>query len=130
MRAGGSRTRSAHVAGELVAGQNLCGAPAVQADLGGKAASYLVSKHSYSDFQIRAEFWVDSDANSGIFIRVTNPEKIGADSAYEVNIFDKRPDPAYGTGATSGSVRLEQEAAVGLLTFQGPNDDGIKPSYR
>ena len=37
----------------------------VQADLGGKDASYLVSKQSYDDFQMRAEFWVDSDANSG-----------------------------------------------------------------
>lgn len=70
----------------------------VVADLGGSAASYLVTKESYGDFQIRAEFWVDSDANSGIFIRAQNPEKIGADSSYEVNIFDKRPDPSYGTG--------------------------------
>ena len=69
----------------------------VIADLGGKDASYLVSKESYGDFQIRAEFWVDSDANSGIFIRAQNPEKIGADTSYEVNIFDKRPDPSYGT---------------------------------
>ncbi len=70
----------------------------VIADLGGKDASYLVTKESYADFQIRAEFWVDSDANSGIFIRAQNPAKIGADTAYEVNIFDKRPDPSYGTG--------------------------------
>ncbi len=70
----------------------------VIADLGGKDASYLVTKESYGDFQIRAEFWVDSDANSGIFIRAQNPAKIGADTSYEVNIFDKRPDPSYGTG--------------------------------
>ena len=36
----------------------------VQAD---KGNGHLVSKNSYTDFQIRAEFWVDSDANSGIF---------------------------------------------------------------
>jgi hypothetical protein len=71
----------------------------VQADLGGKAASYLVTKNSYKDFQIRAEFWVDTVANSGIFIRCSNPEKIGADTCYEVNIFDTRPDPSFGTGA-------------------------------
>ena len=70
----------------------------VIADLGGKDASYLVTKESYGDFQIRAEFWVDSAANSGIFIRTQNPAKIGADSSYEVNIFDQRPDPSYGTG--------------------------------
>jgi hypothetical protein len=60
---------------------------------------YLVSKNSYKDFQIRAEFWADHTTNSGIFIRCTNPQKVGADSSYEVNVYDQRPDPSYGTGA-------------------------------
>jgi hypothetical protein len=64
-----------------------------------KGNGFLVSKNSYPDFQIRAEFWVDPDANSGIFIRATDPTKVTAANAYEVNIFDKRPDPSYGTGA-------------------------------
>jgi hypothetical protein len=67
--------------------------------LAGKDPAYLVSKTSYKDFQIRAEFWTDEAANSGIFIRCTNPKAIGANTCYEVNIFDKRPDPSYGTGA-------------------------------
>ena len=67
--------------------------------LAGKDPAYLVSKTSYKDFQIRAEFWTDEAANSGIFIRCTNPKVIGANTCYEVNIFDKRPDPSYGTGA-------------------------------
>jgi hypothetical protein len=69
---------------------------AVEAD---KGNGFLVSKNAYTDYQIRAEFWVDSDANSGIFIRCTDPAKVTAANAYEVNIFDKRPDPSYGTGA-------------------------------
>ncbi len=68
----------------------------LQAELG---AGYLVSKKSYRDFQIKAEFWADDDANSGIFIRLSDPKVVTADNAYEVNIFDKRPDPSYGTGA-------------------------------
>jgi hypothetical protein len=64
-----------------------------------KGNGFLVTKNTYTDYQIRAEFWVDSDANSGIFIRCTDPEKIGSASAYEVNIWDTRPDPIYGTGA-------------------------------
>lgn len=64
-----------------------------------KGNGFLVSKNSYTDFQIRAEFWVDPDANSGVFIRATDPAKVTAANAYEVNIFDKRPDPTYGTGA-------------------------------
>src|SRR5262245_50022627 len=54
-----------------------------------KGSGFLVSKQSYTDFQLRVEFWVDDDANSGIFIRCTNPDKVGTDSAYEVNIYDK-----------------------------------------
>ena len=69
---------------------------AVQADQG---SSHLVSKNSYSDFQIRAEFWVDAAANSGIFIRCADPQKIGTATCYEVNIFDQRPEADYGTGA-------------------------------
>ncbi len=64
-----------------------------------KGDGFLVTKNAYTDYQIRAEFWVDSDANSGIFIRCTDPEKIGSVNAYEVNIWDTRPDPSYGTGA-------------------------------
>jgi len=60
---------------------------------------HLVTKNSYDDFRLTAEFWVDADANSGIFIRCSDPADIGADKCYEVNIFDKRPDPKYRTGA-------------------------------
>lgn len=61
--------------------------------------SHLVSKNPYKNFQIYSEFWSDEDANSGIFIRCKDPKVIGARSCYEVNIFDKRPDPSYGTGS-------------------------------
>lgn len=69
---------------------------AAQAELGN---GFLVSKQSYQDFQIQAEFWVDDEANSGIFIRVSDPSNINAVNAYEVNVYDKRPDPSYGTGS-------------------------------
>jgi len=61
--------------------------------------SYLVTKNSYKDFQIRVEFWADHNTNSGVFIRAQDPKKIGAVSAYEVNIYDQRPGPEYGTAA-------------------------------
>ncbi len=64
-----------------------------------KEASYLVSKNSYKDFQIRAEFWADHTTNSGIFVRLSDPKKVSAANSYEVNIYDQRPDPSYGTGA-------------------------------
>jgi hypothetical protein len=67
--------------------------------LEGKDPSYLVTKEKYKNFQIQAEFWADDDVNSGIFIRCKSSTAIDAKDCYEVNIFDKRPDPSYGTGA-------------------------------
>jgi hypothetical protein len=64
-----------------------------------KGSSFLVSKSSYKDFEIRAEFWAESNTNSGIFIRCSDPSKVTSANAYEVNIWDMRPDPSYGTGA-------------------------------
>ena len=72
-----------------------------------------MSKNSYGNFQLRAEFWVDTAANSGIFIRCTNPEKVGTDSAYEVNIFDTRPDPSYGTGAIVNIAKVSPMPKAG-----------------
>jgi Domain of Unknown Function (DUF1080) len=68
---------------------------AVQASSG---TGFLVTPMSYTDFQITAEFWVTDDANSGIFIRLQDPKTITATNSYEVNIYDKRPDPTYRTG--------------------------------
>jgi hypothetical protein len=64
-----------------------------------KGTGFLVTKNSYADFQVKVEFWVDDEANSGVFLRCDNPQQINAMNAYEVNIYDKRPDPTYGTGA-------------------------------
>ena len=72
----------------------------LQADfLNSKDASFLVHKTKYKNFEIYSEFWADAQTNSGIFIRCANPEKITAVDCYEVNIWDTRPDPVYGTGA-------------------------------
>ena len=37
----------------------------------GKDPSYLVTKRSYKDFQIKAEFWTDEEANSGVLSAAT-----------------------------------------------------------
>jgi hypothetical protein len=62
-------------------------------------AGYLVSKDSYTDFEMRVEFWANTDTNSGVFIRCQDRNKVGAANSYEVNIWDVRPEPKYGTGA-------------------------------
>jgi len=91
-----------------------------------KGSGFLVTKNSYGDFQIRAEFWADEDANSGIFIRAQDPQKIGAASSYEVNIYDKRPDPSYGTGAIVDFAKVDPMPKAGgkwnvyEVTAKGP----------
>ena len=67
----------------------------VQADSGN---GFLVSAQSYGDFRLTLEFWTDPDANSGIFIRCSDPGAVGAGNSYAVNIYDKRPDQTYRTG--------------------------------
>jgi hypothetical protein len=69
---------------------------AIQAD---KGNGFLVWKDEYADFELKAEIWVSDDANSGIFVRSTDKMKPSSKDGYEFNIFDKRPDPSYGTGA-------------------------------
>jgi Domain of Unknown Function (DUF1080) len=70
---------------------------AIVADRG--KGGFLVSKNTYKDFEIRAEFWAESSTNSGIFIRCADPAKITAADCYEVNIWDTRPELNYATGA-------------------------------
>ena len=95
--------------------------------LEGKDPAYLVSKTSYKDFQIRAEFWTDEEANSGVFIRCDQSAKIDAKICYEVNIYDKRPDPSYGTGAIVDVAKVDpMPKAAGKwntyeITAQGPH---------
>jgi hypothetical protein len=79
---------------------------AVQADTG---SGFLVTPASYRDFQITLQFWVSDDANSGVFLRCSDPKTINQMNAYEVNIFDKRPDQSYRTG---GIVDVAKPASV------------------
>jgi hypothetical protein len=97
---------------------------AIVADKG--AGGYLVTKKSYKDFQIRAEFWADHTTNSGIYIRAANPAKIEASTSYEVNIFDQRPEPSYGTGAIVNLAKVDPMPKAGgkwnvyEITAKGP----------
>jgi len=73
----------------------------------------LVSKTSYKDFQIRAEFWADHTTNSGIFFRISDPKAIGSKSAYEANIYDQRPEAEYGTGAIPNVAKVSPMPKAG-----------------
>lgn len=60
---------------------------------------FLVTERSFGDFQARIEVWLEPRTNSGIFIRMSNPADITAATAYEVNLWDDRPEQRFGTGA-------------------------------
>ena len=92
------------------------------ADLG---SGFLVTRQSYQDFQLKVDFWVDPSANSGIYIRCTDLQNITATNAYEVNIFDQRPDPSFGTGAIVDVAKVTNMPKAGGqwnsydITFKG-----------
>ena len=69
---------------------------------------FLVTKQSYDNFRLRAEFWADEGTNSGIFIRCENPQQPSAQSCYEVNIFDSSPNRDNATGAIINVVKVDR----------------------
>jgi hypothetical protein len=97
---------------------------AVVADQG-KGNSYVVSKTSYKDFQLRVEFWPDHNANSGVHVRASDPKDIRDTNSYEANIYDQRPDPSFGTGAITNFAKISSPPKVGgkwntyLITARG-----------
>jgi hypothetical protein len=64
-----------------------------------EGTNYLATKASFQDFQVRAEFWVSETANSGLYLRCSDVRPMTDRTCHEANIFDKRPDPEYATGA-------------------------------
>jgi hypothetical protein len=85
----------------------------------GKDSSYLVSKASYADFEVRAEVWVSHDANSGVFFRIADPKAVSIKNSYEMNIYDEYKIPEYGTGsiATRAGVHPMPKAGGKWSTF-------------
>jgi 3-keto-disaccharide hydrolase len=86
-------------------------AGAIIADKG--KGGFLVSKSSYKDFQIQVKFWADHTTNSGVFLRCSDPKAITATNAYEVNIYDQRPEPAYGTGGIVNVAKVSPMPKAG-----------------
>ena len=78
-----------------------------------EGAAHLLSKESYKDFMLHIEFWASDDANSGIFLRCNNREKINDRACYEANIYDQRKDPSYGTGAIVRHVEIDPMPKAG-----------------
>jgi hypothetical protein len=98
---------------------------AVQATDG--KGGHLVSKEQFGDFELTAEFWVESArTNSGVFIRCQDPKSISPKTCYEVNIWDGRPDPSFGTGGIVNVAKVMTPTKVAgqwgtiVITARGP----------
>jgi hypothetical protein len=64
-----------------------------------KARGFLVSKQSYTDFEMRGDVWVTTQSNAGFLFRITNPKDPGIENGYELNINDERKDQSGRTGS-------------------------------
>ena len=62
---------------------------------------------------LHIEFWASDDANSGIFLRCSDPTKVNDRTCYEANIYDQRKDPTYGTGAMVRHVEVSPMPKAG-----------------
>lgn len=88
---------------------------------------HLVTKESYGDFRIVAEFWTDAEANSGVFIRCSDAAKITAVNCYEVNINDAAVESGTGTGGipnygkTTHRIKAAGQWNTYDITAQGSN---------
>ena len=83
---------------------------AIQADklVSGKGASVLASKRTFKDFEIVVEFWAADETNSGVYVRAPDPKTINtASGAYEVQIWDRNPNPKYATGSLVNVAAVE-----------------------
>lgn len=90
-------------------------------------SGYLLSKASYANFDLQLEFWVDETANSGVFLRCSDPAHANDRTCYEVNIYDMRPDQTYRTGAIVNVAQPETLINAGgqwntyEITADGPH---------
>ncbi len=96
----------------------------VQANSGN---GHLVSKESYTDFELKVEFWTSGGGNSGVYMRCMDATKITDKTCYEANIFDKRPDQSGRTGgipnyaAPIAVVDAEGKWNTYEITMRGPH---------
>jgi hypothetical protein len=66
---------------------------------------FLLTKESYTDFDLRADIWATPDSNGGVLFHITDPGNPGIENGYELNINDKRADQTGRTGAIVNVAR-------------------------
>ncbi len=87
---------------------------AERAIVANEGRGFLVSKQSFDNFRLRAEFYPDEETDSGIFIRCDDPQQISARSCYEINIYDTNTNRNNATGAIVNVVPPERSPQTEL----------------
>ena len=54
----------------------------------GTGGGWLCTTAEFADYELHAEFWIDDQANSGVFLRCPPEGEMTLDRVYEVNIYD------------------------------------------
>lgn len=80
------------------------------APLPGSGRGMLATNTEFDNFRVKAEFWIDEAANSGVFLRCPPQGEINQGSAYEVNIYDRHAQ------WPTGSINEVGRAAVPTRT--------------
>jgi hypothetical protein len=72
---------------------------------------FLTTAESFADFQLRLEFWTDTIANGGVFLRIPVDGEITQFNSLEVNIFDASAE--WPTGSVNQVHRHDPEPTTG-----------------
>jgi len=75
---------------------------------------FLTTAESFGDFQLSLEFWADTIANGGVFLRIPPEGEITQFNALEVNIFDAAPE--WPTGSVNQVQRHDPAPTTGRWT--------------
>ena len=74
----------------------------------GSGGGLLSTTTEFADYQLHVEFWIDKQANSGVFLRGPTSGDITLSNAYEVNIFDAHAK--WPTASLSGIAQPKRKA--------------------
>lgn len=90
----------------------------------GSGAGMLATTTEFADFELKADFWIDATANSGVFLRAPTQGDLTALNAYEVNIYDAHATWPTGSINEVGRAQTASKSAgqwnTYHLTARGP----------
>ena len=73
-------------------------------------SNFLITKQSYGDFKLTAEFWIDDKAHAAMLLRCLDPYRVHPRNSYVINLDDN--DANYGTGSIVNFVKVSPALKV------------------